>query len=222
MKPGLIIFDCDGVLVDTEPVANAVMVDLLGAEGFKIDVAGAMERFVGKSMRSVKAEVEATLGRRLPDDWPDRVRAATLARFHETGVEAIPGVAGLIHALDRAGIALCVASSGSVAKMTMTLGATGLYDRLKDVLFTADAVSRGKPAPDLFLHAARSMGHDPRDAVVIEDSRFGVEAAIAAGMRAFGYVAPGHSQPGRLAALGAEEFTAMSELHDILELEAKT
>ncbi|MEM9370447.1 MAG: HAD family phosphatase [Pseudomonadota bacterium] len=219
MKPELVIFHCDGVLVDTEPVANAVMAELLSAEGLSLDAAGATAQFVGKSMRPVKIEVEAELGRALTDDWLEGVWAATLKRFGETAVDPIPGVNDVIAVIDRAEIPIRVASSGSIAKMKTTLSATGLYPRLKDVLFTADDVEHGKPAPDLFLHAARAMPVSPGSCAVIEDSRFGVEAAVSAGMRALGYTAAPHSDPAVFLELCAENFNDMALPPSLLELE---
>ncbi|MBY8976478.1 HAD family hydrolase [Rhodobacteraceae bacterium NNCM2] len=222
MTPGLVIFDCDGVLVDTEPVANEVLHRMLGDLGLSMDMAEVMERFVGRSMKSVAAEVEALLGRPLDPGWIGEVRAETLAAFREHGVAPIPGVKQAIAEIDARGIPICVGSSGSVEKMTMTLGAAGLWDRLGGHLFTAQDVANGKPAPDLFLHAAASMGVAPGRCVVIEDSPFGVSAAVAAGMRALGYTGGPDTSAEKLRAKGAEIFSEMGQLPGLLGLEKVT
>ncbi|MEM1277259.1 MAG: HAD-IA family hydrolase [Pseudomonadota bacterium] len=219
MRPSLVIFDCDGVLVDTEPMSNALMAEVLQAEGMQIDAAGSTARFVGKSMKSVQKEVETELGRPLGADWAERFHKQTITVFRERGVAAIPGVRQAIAAIDAAGIPICVASSGSIEKMHASLGASGLLDQLRDVLFTADRVARGKPAPDLFLHAASEMGHPPEACVVIEDSRFGVEAAVAAGMRALAFVAAPNARAADMAALGGVLFDDMAQLPGLLGLE---
>ncbi|MEM9046788.1 MAG: HAD-IA family hydrolase [Pseudomonadota bacterium] len=221
MRPSLVIFDCDGVLVDTEPMSNALMAEVLQAEGMEIDVVGCMARFVGKSMTSVQQEVEAELGRPLGDNWSRDFRHKTIAAFRKRGVEAIPNIRQAISAIDAAEIPICVASSGSIEKMHASLGASDLLDRLRDVLFTADSVARGKPAPDLFLFAAQQMGHTPETCVVVEDSRFGIEAAAAAGMRALAYTAAPNACVGDMAELGGELFEDMAELPALLGLEAR-
>lgn len=221
MKPGLVIFDCDGVLVDTEPTSNAVMVEILNDEGLEIDIQGSMARFLGKSMKSVQADVEAEIGRKLAPDWATMVREATIEALQRNGVDPVPGICSAIAAIDRAGVPVCVASSGSIAKMHTSLGSSGLLDRLRDVLFTADSVSRGKPAPDLFLHAANQMGHDPKGCAVIEDSYFGVQAALAAGMRALAYTGAPNADPDRMTATGAEVFSDMASLPELLHLEER-
>ncbi len=219
MRPSLVIFDCDGVLVDTEPTSNAVMVEILRAEGLEIDIKGSMARFLGKSMASVQTDVEAEIGRKLAPDWSESVREATIEALEQNGVDPVPGIGSAINAIDHAGIQICVASSGSISKMHVSLGSSGLLDRLRDVLFTADSVSRGKPAPDLFLHAANQMGHDPRTCVVIEDSRVGVQAALAAGMRALAFTGAPNAQPQDMIEMGAEVFGKMADLPKMLHLE---
>lgn len=221
MTPSLVIFDCDGVLVDTEPLANKVLCRMINELGKPIELDEVIRRWVGRSMSAVQQELEADLGRPLDNDWIGEVRAETIQAFQENGISAIPGIKQAIAAIDRAGIPICVASSGSIEKMSVTLGATGLWDRLGQVLFSAYNVANGKPAPDLFLHAAQSMGHSPQDCVVIEDSPFGVRAAISAGMRALGYAGASGADAAQLRMLGAETFTDMAELPNLLQLEER-
>jgi HAD superfamily hydrolase (TIGR01509 family) len=207
----LVIFDCDGVLVDSERLAIRVDVLVLASLGWKVTEAEVVERFVGKSDAHMKREVEEHLGRKLPDDWDHGFRDVYLDTFRR---ELRP-VDGVVAALDAIALPTCVASSGTHEKMRFTLGLTGLFDRFDGRIFSATEVSRGKPFPDLFLHAAARMGVDPAACAVVEDSRFGVEAARAAGMRAFGY-AGGVTPADRLAGPETVVFTDMRELPGLL------
>lgn len=179
----LLIFDCDGVLVDSERIAMRVDAAAITELGWPTSEEDVIERFMGRSVSSMAGEIEAHLGRRLPDGWEADLQDSLREAF-ETGLNPVDGVR---EALDRIAIPTCVASSGSHEKMRHTLGLTGLYERFESRIFSADEVSRGKPAPDLFLHAARSLGVEPSACAVVEDSFYGVEAARAAGMQVFGY-----------------------------------
>ena len=215
---GLTIFDCDGVLVDSESTANQVMVDMLGEIGFRIGLEDCMARFVGKSMMTVQAEIEAESGLTFPENWPEAIRARTIEVLQQANVPAIPGVRAVVERHRAIGRPYCVASSGRVEKMQATLGSSGLLPLMQDVLFSATMVERGKPAPDLFLHAAATMGHAPADCVVIEDSPPGIQAAIAAGMRVCAYAGAPYTDAQRYRTLGAEVFTDMAELPGLLSL----
>ncbi|MFD7453142.1 HAD family hydrolase [Kitasatospora sp. NPDC059827] len=206
----LVIFDCDGVLVDSEIIAVRVVGQLTAELGWPLTEAEVVEKFVGRS----EAANHAMLAERLGEE------AATLfdKRFRELHAEAVDAgltpVDGLPEALDALaglGLPMCVASSGTHEKMRHTLGRTGLYGRFEGRIHSATEVGRGKPAPDLFLHAARSMGVDPAACVVVEDSGPGVAAARAAGMRALGY-AGGVTAAERLAGPGTVVFRDMREL----------
>jgi HAD superfamily hydrolase (TIGR01509 family) len=214
-RPDLVIFDCDGVLVDSEALANEILARALGAEGLAMDVAECRRRYVGLSMASVIAKVEAELGRALPDGWLDALQRETFAAFRDR-LSAVPGVTQAVDAIRAAGLPVCVASSGSIEKMTLTLGLTGLAPRFEGRLFSASMVTRGKPFPDLFLHAAAAMGVVPARAVVVEDSIPGVRAARAAGMRALAYARDG--DPAALAAEGGEPFMDMDDLPRLVGL----
>lgn len=184
MRPlGLVIFDCDGVLVDSERLAIRVDVQVLASLGWAMSEDEVVRRFVGKSDAHMKREIEEHLGRTLPDDWDHAFRDVYLDTFRR---ELRP-VDGIDEALDAVATPTCVASSGTHEKMRFTLGLTGLWTRFEGRIFSATEVAHGKPAPDLFLHAAARMGVAPAECAVVEDSRFGVAAARAAGMRAFGY-----------------------------------
>jgi HAD superfamily hydrolase (TIGR01509 family) len=214
-RPDLVIFDCDGVLVDSEPLANEILARALGAQGLVMDVAECRRRYVGLSMASVVAKVEAELGRALPEGWLDALQHETFAAFRER-LAAVPGVAEAVDAIRAAGLRICVASSGGIAKMTLTLGLTSLVSRFEGRLFSASMVPRGKPFPDLFLHAASAMGVTPARAIVVEDSLPGVRAARAAGMRALAYARDG--DPAALAAEGGEPFMDMAGLPRLVGL----
>ncbi|MEP3278626.1 MAG: HAD family hydrolase [Stappiaceae bacterium] len=216
----LVIFDCDGVLVDTEPMSNDILLEALAKEGLTLSYEEAREKFVGRSIESIQKMVENTLGRTLGDRWCDDIRSLTEKAFEEVGVDAIPGVRTQIERLIENNIPYCVASSGRIGKMHISLGQAGLLPLLKDVLFSATMVERGKPHPDLFLHAARQMGFEPKECVVIEDSLPGVQAAGAAGMRALAYIGDPASDATALQALGAELLTTMDELENRLALSA--
>jgi HAD superfamily hydrolase (TIGR01509 family) len=186
----LVIFDCDGVLVDSEPLSNAVMAEHITRLGWPMDGEESTRRFKGKSMSQVHAALEDALGRALDRGWLEDFRADQAERFR-TELKAVPGVRELIDRVHVAGLASCVASQGRHEKMAVSLDATGLLDIFRDRIFSAVDVPRPKPHPGLFLHAAKKMGVAPDRCVVIEDSETGVSAALAAGMRVIAFDASG-------------------------------
>jgi HAD superfamily hydrolase (TIGR01509 family) len=206
-----VIFDCDGVLVDTERLAVRVDVAVLAELGWTMTEAEVVERFMGRSDAYMASEIEAHLGRPLPANWEEPFQPWYRKAFE---AELTP-VSGILVALDDIVIPTCVASSGTHEKMRYTLGLTGLYGRFAGRIFSVSEVAHGKPAPDLFLHAARQMGTRPADCAVVEDSRYGLEAARAAGMRAFGY-AGGLTPKHRLEGPGTVVFDDMRELPQLL------
>ncbi|WP_421980517.1 HAD family hydrolase [Roseibium sp.] len=215
MTPKLVIFDCDGVLVDTERLTNRTMAALLTDCGFPISGEDCQKRFMGRTLEAVQEIVERELGRKLPSDWLEQLRARDIESF-KAGVDQIPGVADVMDLLDDVGIPYCVGSSGKYEKMHSTLGSAGLLPRLKDRLYSSQDCERGKPAPDVFLLAAKSMGHCPEDCVVIEDSLPGVRAARAAGMRVFAYVDDPVCDRDALKAAGAVLIERMDQLPGLL------
>ncbi len=180
----LVIFDCDGVLIDSERLAIKVDIEVLGELGWPLSEAEVIERFVGRSAAQEQAALETHLGRSLPPGTFDARFDARFRRACETELRAVDGV---FDALERIELPTCVASSSGHDRLEFTLGLTGLYERFAGRIFSASEVSRGKPAPDLFLYAAAQMGASPSKCVVIEDSRFGVQAARGAGMRVLAY-----------------------------------
>lgn len=183
MTPELVIFDCDGVLVDSEHIALRLNLEIGPELGWPITREEAIEHFLGRSNASVRAIIADRLDMDAAQRWDER-----FMELHHAAVEAdLRPVPGILEALAEIALPTCVASSGSHEKMQHTLGTVGLYDHFDGRIFSANDVAHGKPAPDLFLHAASRMGVDPRSCVVIEDSRYGVQAARSAGMRALGY-----------------------------------
>jgi HAD superfamily hydrolase (TIGR01509 family) len=179
----LVIFDCDGVLIDSERLAIKVDVVALSELGWPMSEAEVIARFVGRSDREARETIEAHLGRKLPEGWTERVQQ----RYRETFAKGLTPVEGVLDALDRIALPTCVASSATHEHLRYTLGLTGLYERFAGRIFSADDVAHGKPAPDLFLYAAERMDIEPAGCVVVEDSRPGVDAARAAGMRVLAY-----------------------------------
>jgi HAD superfamily hydrolase (TIGR01509 family) len=206
----LVIFDCDGVLVDSEEIANQILAKHLTALGIPINAQESVERFCGRSLKSCIELVEMQLGARVPGDFVERLQEETFQRFRYE-LCAVPGIKKLLEQLT---VRSCVASSGTHEKMALTLKLTGLYGFFPGRLFSASEVARGKPYPDLFLHASERMCVSPQNCVVIEDSPVGVQAARAAGMRVFGYA--GRTRALLLEEAGAEPFVAMSELQTLL------
>jgi HAD superfamily hydrolase (TIGR01509 family) len=206
----LVIFDCDGVLVDSDRISLRIQAERISALGLPTTYEDCVRDFLGIGMPATLRTIEERLGRPLPEGWEAELDAAVHDAFHR---ELRP-VAGIEAALDAIDVPTCVASSGSQAKMRLTLGLTGLRERFEGRVFSADEVERGKPAPDLFLFAAARMGAAPEDCVVVEDSPFGAAAARAAGMRALGYAADGTGAA--LAREGAAVFRAMTALPGLL------
>lgn len=212
--PGLVIFDCDGVLVDSEAIANREFCAMLNRVGVAITLAETVDLLVGLSMPACIRLIEERFRVTLPATFAADLEARTFAAF-DAGLAAFPGVA---ETLDRLAPPFCVASSGEPAKIRFSLGRTGLLPRFDGRLFSAAEVAHGKPAPDLFLLAAATLGVAPRDCLVIEDSRPGVAAGVAAGMTVFGFTAGGHVPPGALVAAGAAlEFAHMADLIALIE-----
>ena len=177
--PGLVIFDCDGVLVDSEVISIAVDEIVLADLGWQIGQDEIIERFVGRSHDHFLTVVEEYIGYKLPDDWEDSYQHL----YREAMLRELRPVVGIVSALDLIKIPSCVASNGSHEKMRFTLGLTGLLARFEGRIFSASEVALGKPAPDLFIHAASTLGYEPSDCVVVEDSVVGVQAALAANMK---------------------------------------
>jgi HAD superfamily hydrolase (TIGR01509 family) len=210
----LVIFDCDGVLVDSETRSNQVLADELALLGLHLSLRETMDVFMGRSWKSCVAEVTERLGHAPPASFTEaymRRRDEALA----IDLDAVAGVPEVVAHLHDRGVATCVASSGEHDKMGRTLRATGLWDAFAGRIYSATEVEHGKPAPDLFLHAAAGQGADPADCVVIEDAPAGVTGGKAARMRVLAYAALTPAE--RLAEAGADAvFTDMAQLPGLL------
>ena len=187
-----VLFDCDGVLVDSEAISNRLLRDDLAGRGLDLPMDEVMSISFGGTMEGVAAEA-ARRGAEMPNDWVplfyEKMFAALAAE-----VEAVPGVAELLRRLNHAGRACAVASNGPHAKMEVTLKRTGLWDWLDPHIYSARDLAHPKPAPDVYLHAAEQLRVAPQDCIVVEDSPSGARAARAAGMRCIGYQPEGHPQ----------------------------
>jgi HAD superfamily hydrolase (TIGR01509 family) len=212
----LVIFDCDGVLVDSEAISNGVLARLLSEEGLPTTLAQARRDYQGLLLDEVVRCAEAKLGRSLPAGWLERYERERTQAFREE-LRAVPGAAATVARIHAAAIAVCVASQGKLEKTRLSLELTGLRPLFgEQALFSAHSVPRGKPHPDLFLHAARTMGAEPAACVVVEDTPSGVTAAVAAGMRVLGYAADSDEQA--LRAAGAEIVHSLDEAPALLGL----
>lgn len=177
----LVIFDCDGVLVDSERLTVRTESAVLESLGWRLTESEVIERFVGRSAEYMHSQIEAQLGR--PIDWEGEFEA----RCREVFERELEPVDGVVDALRAIPAPVCVASSGTHRKIRFSLSLTGLLEFFEDRIFSVEDVARGKPAPDLFLHAARQMGVAPEACAVVEDSPAGLEAALAAGMGRFAF-----------------------------------
>jgi HAD superfamily hydrolase (TIGR01509 family) len=212
MTPAAVIFDCDGVVVDSEHPTLVMLRDDLERHGLCLTIEDLERDYIGGTVETVAAKARAH-GARLPEGWVgdfyDRMYAMLRA-----SVPLVPGVVRVLDALDLAGIPYAMGSNGTPEKMQITLGQHGLIARFRGHLYSGQAMGRPKPAPDLFLHAAGRLGVAPADCVVIEDSAAGARAARLAGMRCFGY-APKGGHPG-LVSEGAVLFNDMADLPGLL------
>jgi HAD superfamily hydrolase (TIGR01509 family) len=208
---GLVIFDCDGVLVDSEPITNRVFAKMLNELGIAISLEDIFERFVGRSMPQCLEILAKLLGRPVPQHFVEeyQTRSATALKSE---LKAVPDIEMVLAALR---VPYCVASSGTHEKMHTTLGVTGLLAQFRGKMYSVTEVAQSKPFPDVFLHAARQHGVMPADCAVIEDTPTGVRAGVAAGMTVFGYCALTPKQ--RLIEAGAHHtFERMRDLPSLI------
>ena len=190
--PDLVIFDCDGVLIDSEPLACRNAAECFTEHGFPITEAEIAARFLGRSGAAMLGELQAQFGRPIPAEAL-AVRRQRLITLYERELKPVAGICELLDAL---AVRCCVGSSGTPEYLQFSLGLVGLYDRFAPNVFSAAMVERGKPAPDLFLFAAAQLGVEPQACVVVEDSPAGVHAAVAAGMTVLGFTGGSHCAAG--------------------------
>ncbi|WP_299630279.1 HAD family hydrolase [uncultured Roseobacter sp.] len=214
LPPDLVIFDCDGVLVDSEPLTNVIIRDNLARHGLKISIDQVVDLFVGGTMMGVM-KTARDMGAKLPGGWLDTIYSEIFDVLADR-VEPVPGIAAVLDALDDAGIPYAVGSNGPHRKMEITLTRTGLIERLQGRIYSREDVANPKPAPDVYLKAAQEAGVAPDRCVVVEDSASGARAGKAANMCTFGYVA--QSDPARLDPICDRLFASMDALPDLLGL----
>ncbi|MER9841862.1 HAD-IA family hydrolase [Mesorhizobium australicum] len=217
MTPELVIFDCDGVLVDSEALSVSALLGMIELAGGSLGEDAAYEHFLGKSMKSVREILSRDFGLEITDQHLTAMRVDLMRKFREE-LKPIPGVKAMLSNL---GLPYCVASSGTLERIRYALDVTGLLTLMEPHLFSAAMVVKGKPAPDLFLHAAATMRAHPRGCLVIEDSPAGVAAARAAGMRVLAFTGGAHAgNPGLKARLASTEpdfiFADMLQLPDLI------
>jgi HAD superfamily hydrolase (TIGR01509 family) len=214
MRYDLVIFDNDGVLVDSEPISNRLLAAYLTELGHPTSYEDSIRDYMGSAMHRVHDLALERTGRRLPEDFDEVFHARVFAAF-ERELRPVPGVTGVLEELAADGVPYCVASSGSHERIRVGHRTTGLDRWFTDErIFSSEDVGRGKPAPDLFLHAARRMGVAPGRCVVVEDSPLGVRAAVAAGMDVYGFTA---MTPAERLAGAARLFSRMEELTGLLK-----
>jgi HAD superfamily hydrolase (TIGR01509 family) len=214
VRPDLVIFDCDGVLVDTERLTVGVEARVLTEMGWPHTADDVVARWMGKASNAQLDDITDRLGPAAAEDF-DTVTTAELHEVFAEQLTAVDGVVELLDHLDRQRVPTCVASSGTHGRIRRTLGLTGLLPRFAGRIFSAGDVRRGKPAPDLFLHAAATLDAEPARCAVVEDSVYGVRAGVAAGMTVYGFEG-GLSAPGVLREAGAAPFAGMADLTRVL------
>ncbi len=206
----LVIFDCDGVLVDSEKISCGVIAAKLTEMGHPMTMEEGVHEFAGTSLTYVRSFIEEKIGGAIPFDMETWYRKRTYEAFQKE----LQPVEHIKEALEQIDVLKCVASNGPKYKMEMNLGLTDLIDFFPNSLFSAYDIEKWKPEPDLFLHAANTMGVAPADCVVIEDSVAGVQAAVSAGMKVYGYA--GETNAAKLEAAGAEVLHSMKDLPQVI------
>ncbi|MFI5306532.1 MAG: HAD family hydrolase [Polyangiales bacterium] len=216
MRYGLVIFDCDGVLVDSERLVCRVESEHMSELGVALDPQATSALLMGKTLDQVLSSIEEKLGRALSPAWSYRLAMSVASAFVRE-LQPVPLVRQVLERLQRHAAPMCVASQSLLPRVRLSLRVTGLDAFFGERVYTASMVARPKPAPDLFLYAATQMGVEPSACAVIEDSPSGVTAARAAGMTVFGYA--GSEEPAPLARAGARVFASMADLPELLGLD---
>ncbi|MBO93205.1 MAG: HAD family hydrolase [Nisaea sp.] len=212
MKWDLIIFDCDGVLVDSEAIGNKFIAEALTELGIQTSADEALAEFLGGKLTQIKLAVERRLDRNLPDDWVDKIYEKQFAEFRKS-LKPINGIEAVLQELEKNAVLMCVGSNGPVNKMDVSLSVTGLASYFNGRIFSADHVGVPKPAPDLYLYCAKQLNCLPQRCLVVEDSPRGATAGVSAGMTVFGYAGTGNNND--LQKAGCSKVS--SEINDLLE-----
>lgn len=205
-----IIFDCDGVLVDSEPIANEILLAMAKEYGYEAPLEQAIKNFSGRALKDCIRQIETSVHRKLPDVFENEFRTRTFDAFR-AGLKPVKGIKEF---LDTLTVAYCVASSGPVEKIRLNLTITGLIEKFEHKIFSSYQINSWKPNPDIFLFAAREMGFPVNECMVVEDSKAGVMAAVKGGFRVFGFANEYNTQ--ELLAEGATVFRDFKELSAML------
>lgn len=213
MEVKSIIFDCDGVLVDTEKIGNEILLSMAADHGFEMKIEDAYSNFNGRNLKDCFLHVENSSGKKLPDNFESEYRERSFEAF-KTQVKPMEGVVEFINKLK---IPYCVASSGPVEKIRLNLEVSGLLDKFEGKIFSSYQIKSWKPEPEIFLYAAQQMGFEVKDSIVVEDSKAGVKAGISGGFKVFGF-ANGYNNED-LEQEGAILFKSYEELSGVLQLE---
>ncbi|KQB40050.1 HAD family hydrolase [Flavobacterium aquidurense] len=206
MEVKCVIFDCDGVLVDTEKIGNGVMLSMAAEYGFKMKLEDAYRDFNGRNLKECFLHIEEAIGKKLPDNFESEYREKSFEAF-KTQVRPMEGIVKFLNKLK---IPYCVASSGPVDKIRLNLEVAGLLDKFENKIFSSYQINSWKPDPGIFLHAAKQMGFDVKDCIVIEDSKAGVMAGIQGGFKVYGFANGFNNED--LENEGAELFHSYDEL----------
>ncbi|KAF2507275.1 HAD family hydrolase [Flavobacterium foetidum] len=207
-----IIFDCDGVLVDTEKIGNGILLAMAQEHGFEMELEDAYRHFNGRNLKDCFRHIEEAINQKLPETFEAEYRTKSFKAF-KTQVKPMEGVVDFIEKLK---IPFCVASSGPEEKIRLNLEVAGLLDKFENKIFSSYQIGSWKPEPGIFLHAAQEMGFDVKDCIVLEDSKAGVKAGVSGGFKVFGFANGFNNED--LEEEGAELFSSYEELRKKLDL----
>lgn len=208
-----IIFDCDGVLVDTEKIGNGILLSMAQEHGFKMELEDAYRHFNGRNLKDCFAYIEEAINQKLPENFETEYREKSFEAF-KTQVKPMEGVIDFIKNIEKLNIPYCVASSGPEDKIRLNLEVAGLLDKFENKLFSSYQIGSWKPEPGIFLHAAKEMGFDVKDCIVLEDSKAGVKAGISGGFKVYGFANGFNNED--LEAEGAELFSSYEKLSEMI------
>ncbi len=208
-----IIFDCDGVLVDTEKIGNGILLAMAKEHGFEMELEDAYHHFNGRNLKDCFRYIEEAIDQKLPDNFETEYREKSFEAF-KTQVKPMEGVIDFIKNIEKLNIPYCVASSGPEDKIRLNLEVAGLLDKFENKLFSSYQIGSWKPEPGIFLHAAKEMGFDVKDCIVLEDSKAGVKAGISGGFKVYGFANGFNNED--LEAEGAELFCSYDELSEMI------
>jgi HAD superfamily hydrolase (TIGR01509 family) len=212
MNTKCIIFDCDGVLVDTEKIGNGILLEMAAEHGFEMNIEDAYRNFNGRNLKDCFRHIEEAIAKKLPEEFENEYRIKSFEAF-KTQVKPMEGVVEFINKLE---IPYCVASSGPVDKIRLNLEVAGLLDKFENRMFSSYQINSWKPDPELFLHAAKEMGFEVKDCIVVEDSCAGVMAGTKGGFKVYGFANGFNNED--LENEGAILFSSYKELGELLRL----